>query len=131
VDDRISVTDCAEIALEMTNIDRIKPNLTERHKKKSSECLLVQNAKVQTYNRHPESHVSFCEFISNQVVFTCQYLFNFIKSIEDFHDSLLVCCLGGCAAGSVNAVYMQSNVELPLLIKDAEERKKKEILTYC
>jgi len=42
VDGRISVTDCAEIALEMINIDRIEPN-----------------------NRHPESHVSFCEFISN------------------------------------------------------------------
>ena len=31
VDGRISITDCAEIALEMANIDWIEPNLTERH----------------------------------------------------------------------------------------------------
>ena len=31
VDGWISVTNCAEIALEMTNVDRIEPNLTDRH----------------------------------------------------------------------------------------------------
>ena len=31
VDVRISITDCAEIALEMANIDWIEPNLTDQH----------------------------------------------------------------------------------------------------
>ena len=41
VDGRISITDCAEIALEMANIDWIEPNLTERQPKgqnKMSTC---------------------------------------------------------------------------------------------
>ena len=105
MDGRISVTNRAEIALEMTNVDRIEPNLNRPTPK--VRMIVQMLYQIQTYNRHPESHVSFCEFISNQVVFTGQYLFNFIKGIEDFHDSLLISSLGGCKPGSVNAIYVQ------------------------
>ena len=46
MDSRISVTDCAEIALEMTNVDRIKPNLKDPTPKNILENDFVQNAIV-------------------------------------------------------------------------------------
>ena len=106
MDSRISITDCAEIALEVTNVDRIEPDLimdTSKDAKSQNGC--PSPIVIQTYNRDPESHVSFCKFVSDQVVFSGDYLFNLIERIKHFHDSLLVRHLGGCEAGSVHAIY--------------------------
>ena len=95
--DRISIPNGANVALEVANVDWIESDLMTSEKS-IREYKGDRIPSLMTYECHPKSHIGFSECIADEVVFPVKDLLHFIKCVEHFNYSFLVCCLGGSEA---------------------------------
>jgi hypothetical protein len=99
MDSGISASNGAEVALEVTEVDRVEADLGK------GAVHELQDEHVQnTYNGDPKSDICLSQHTSNKVVVTRQHLLEPIQGIEDEDNCRLVRSLSRGKAGLVHAI---------------------------
>lgn len=89
VNGRITVTNGADVALEVPDIYRIKSDLLIHARNKARlvgvSCIAEGNA---THDGHPESDVCLGKLVADEIVFASQEFLRFVEGVEYFDDRL-------------------------------------------
>ncbi len=96
------MTNGSDVALEMTDIDRIESYLVMQD---VSNWLPGDIRRTSTDNGHVESDIGLSQVVATEIGLFLQYGLDTVKTLEDTCDSFLVCLLARRETGLVNAIY--------------------------
>lgn len=82
VDIRISITNIANVALEVPDVDRVEANLIWSTRNVNLSGNKRRFSKAKTHYRDPKPDISFSQLIADEKFLSLEYLLDFIQALE-------------------------------------------------
>ena len=104
VDIRISVTNIANVALEVPDINRVEANLIWLTQNVSLSGNKRRFSKASTHHRDPKPDISFGQLIADEKFLSLEYLLDFVQGLEHRTHCGLIRLGGARESRFVNSV---------------------------